>query len=61
MNLTDNYINIANLPEVARNEIQDFWEFLTLKYTEQPRSSINKETNNTKKNISLKLILKSNI
>lgn len=51
MNLTDNYINIANLPEVARTEIQDFLEFLTLKYTEQLRPSINKETKNAKKNV----------
>jgi len=63
MNFSENNIDITHLPEIARREIIDFWEYLTLKYSfRQTEQNVNGAVFDTKElleslnNISLKIV-----
>jgi hypothetical protein len=41
MEISDGYIDIGNLPESAKKQLYDFWEFLSEKYAKSEKSSKN--------------------
>ena len=43
MEISEGYIDIDNLPESAKKQLFDFWQFLSEKYAKSETSSINVE------------------
>jgi hypothetical protein len=51
MEISDGYIDIGNLPESAKKQLFDFWEFLSEKYAKPETSSKNFELGNIQEKI----------
>lgn len=51
MEISEVYLDIGNLPEVAKKQMVDFWEFLSEKYAKSETSLKNFDLDNIQKKI----------